>query len=314
MAAAPLNIAVACGGAAGLRLLGDLLASRHRLCAVFAQRPGEQTTLSSVWQFATQNDLPLHDASLLRLPESADLLRRDSADLLLSFRSPVIVCPEALAAPAFGAFNLHTGPLPRYAGMNAVCWAIYHGETQHGVTLHEMVPKIDAGRIVYQAMFDIAEDDTGLSVTNRCIREGQRLFRDLVNQVATDPAAMPRIEQDLSQRSYFGRGVPQDGKLIWDRTARAIVDFVRACDFHPLRSPWGHPRAILRGSVLHIARARRTDAATDGASGVVTRLEGDDAVVNAADEQIRLAQIIVGEDWVAPSSVLRVGDRLEDGD
>jgi len=65
--------------------------------------------------------------------------------------------PEAvLGVPARGAWNLHPGPLPRYAGLNAPSWAIYRGEQRHGVTVHRMDRGIDTGDIAYQETRKVA--------------------------------------------------------------------------------------------------------------------------------------------------------------
>ena len=43
--------------------------------------------------------------------------------------------PDAvLRLPQRAAINFHDGPLPRYAGLNATCWALLQGEEEHAVT------------------------------------------------------------------------------------------------------------------------------------------------------------------------------------
>jgi len=66
-------------------------------------------------------------------------------DLLLNIHSLYVTAREILQTPKIGCFNLHPFPLLRYAGLNPVCWALYDGETTHGVTLHGMTAEIDAG-------------------------------------------------------------------------------------------------------------------------------------------------------------------------
>ena len=61
-----------------------------------------------------------------------------SIDLIISFRSLRILSDYIISFLPYGAFNVHFGPLPHYAGVNAQCWAIFNGEKQHGVTLHRI--------------------------------------------------------------------------------------------------------------------------------------------------------------------------------
>jgi hypothetical protein len=69
-------------------------------------------------------------------------------------------------------------------------------------------PEIDAGLIVYQALFDI-ETATALSLTAKCTRAGVRLVQQLLETAAVDPKAFPRIPQDLAKREYFGAETPR---------------------------------------------------------------------------------------------------------
>ena len=51
--------------------------------------------------------------------------------------------------------NLHNSPLPRYRGVSPINWALKNDEHEHGVTIHEIVPEIDAGPIVAQVRYSI---------------------------------------------------------------------------------------------------------------------------------------------------------------
>ena len=57
--------------------------------------------------------------------------------------------------------------------------------------------------------------------------------------MAEDPEKLPRTTQDLSQRCYYGKKPPNDGRLEWTAPADRIVNFVRACDYFHFESPWG---------------------------------------------------------------------------
>jgi methionyl-tRNA formyltransferase len=154
---------------------------------------------------------------------------------------------------------MHPGPLPQYAGLNAVSWALYHGETSHAVTIHRIVPKVDAGPIAYQSWFDVTERDTALTVSVKCVKAGVPLLLELVKTAAADAAAIPAINQDLSRRRYFGTEIPAGGRLVWTRPARDVANFVRACDYQPFHSPWDHPRTCLEGQEVAILKATRLD-------------------------------------------------------
>ena len=109
--------------------------------------------------------------------------------------------PELLALPRQLAINFHDGPLPRYAGLNATCWALLNGESEHAVTWHVIEDKADTGDILVQQAFPIAADDTAFTLNARCFAFGTQSFGELCNQLANGTAT--GRAQDLTRRSYF---------------------------------------------------------------------------------------------------------------
>ena len=206
-----LNVAVVAEEGAGLEVLKMLGKSEHHVGMVLTSPPGAGRAM--IWSHAATMGYRLLPAKLVRDPAFAQVIRDERIDVLLNVHSLHIIKAPILDAARLGAFNMHPGPLPRYAGLNPSSWAIYRGEARHGVTIHRMLPGIDTGPIAYQTMFDLHEDDTGLSVTLRCVREGLSLMEVLLETAATDPDAIPRIEQDVSQREYFGREIPEGGVI-----------------------------------------------------------------------------------------------------
>jgi UDP-4-amino-4-deoxy-L-arabinose formyltransferase/UDP-glucuronic acid dehydrogenase (UDP-4-keto-hexauronic acid decarboxylating) len=275
-----MRVALLCEEATGARALELVMRSPHQAAAVLT------STGSPVWAAARKLGLAPLAAARVREPGFDAELARLRVDLLLNVHSLCIVPREVLEVPAYGAYNLHPGPLPDYAGLNAPSWAIYHGEPHHGVTLHRMAPGIDTGPIAFQARFAILPEDTGLSLSLRCAEEGLRLIERLL---AADLAKLPLQAQDLAARRYFGRGVPQGGRIDWSERARRIHAFVRACDYRPFASPWGAPVAALEGADVRVLKCALTGLACDRPPGTVRREEGKTHVA-CGDEWLELVR------------------------
>lgn len=70
----------------------------------------------------------------------------------------LIIKPRLIAA-AGKAINLHTGYCPYYRGTNCNLNALYNDDFEHiGITIHEVVPRVDAG-----AIYSITKVDTNRS-------------------------------------------------------------------------------------------------------------------------------------------------------
>jgi UDP-4-amino-4-deoxy-L-arabinose formyltransferase/UDP-glucuronic acid dehydrogenase (UDP-4-keto-hexauronic acid decarboxylating) len=230
-------------------------------------------------------------------------------DLLLNVHALCVLPAELVAAPRIGSFNLHPGPLPRYAGLNAPSWAIYHGEQAHAVTVHWMDGGIDTGPIAYERELDIGEEDTGFSLSAKCVRAGLPLLEDLL--AAAAGGAVPRRPQPARPRRYYGREVPQGGWIDWSRSARQVVNFVRASDFLPFPSPWGHPKASIAGRELSVVKAICTGTPCTEAPGSIGARVGDEVLVACADEWVRLRRVQNGRSVLPAGRVLQPGEQFD---
>jgi methionyl-tRNA formyltransferase len=308
-----VRIALAAEDAAGVQTLKALQQRGHDLVAVMATPMNDQARGTSVWRVASEAGHETWDAQRLADPAFGDVLRERRVDLFLNVYSLIIADTDVLNVARYGSFNLHPGPLPAYAGLNSVSWAIYNGEHSHGVTLHRMESEVDTGAIAFQEIFPIRADDTGLTVSSRCVRIGVEMVTRLVETLERDPRAVPSLAQDLGLRSFYGGGVPRRGRLSWQEPAASVVDFVRACDYHPLSSPWDLPRATLAGREVAVTKAERTHEATHEAPGS-TRLPGGPSVLVAcADEWISVSQVRVDGRRCSPAEALEQSGDSEGG-
>ena len=283
------------------RALRTASQSDHEIVAVLTSATGDKEPAlgATIEGVAAHLGHPVWPAKQVKDPAFAQIVRGQAVDLILNVHSLHVVHAAVLSAARVGTFNLHPGPLPYYAGMNAASWAILNDEPRHGVTLHWMETGIDTGPIAYQAMFDLTPDDTGLSVSRRCARLGLELIKDLLS---TRPADIPRREQDLSKRQYYGFEVPFQGQIPWSSTAR-VDRFVRACNYYPLRSPWGVPLVRFRGEQLGLINVSLTNRACDAPAGRV-HVHADRLFVATDDQWLELNRVLYHSKLVDATDLL----------
>jgi methionyl-tRNA formyltransferase len=216
----------------GYECLRLLLSHGVNVVAVFSHKdnPGEEIWFRSVSALAQEHGLPLYTPASVNTTEWIDRIRALRPDLIFSFYYRNMINEDILALAPLGAYNMHGSLLPRYRGRAPVNWAVVHGETQTGATLHVMVKRADAGDIVDQQAVDIGPEDTAREVfggvTNAaCIV----LERQLENLLA---GRAPRRRQDESQAEYFSGRSASDGRIDWHRSARDIFNLIRAVT-HP---------------------------------------------------------------------------------
>jgi methionyl-tRNA formyltransferase len=210
----------------GVRCLQVLLEAKLSVPLVVTHRddPQERVFFASVAQLAARNGIQtLVDAGEEEIQQR---LQRLGPDFIFSFYYRRMLPVTILAGAKRGAFNMHGSLLPKYRGRAPVNWAVLKGESETGATLHEMVAKPDAGRIVDQQAVPIGADETAAEVMAKVSAAAEAVMRRALPGLIGGTAKLRA--QDLSAGSYFGGRRPEDGRIDWSKSAREIHDLVRA--------------------------------------------------------------------------------------
>ena len=212
----------------GVRCVRELLAQRVDIPLLFthADDPAESQWFASVAQLAAQHGLNVVTPAS---PNTAEWIARGASsqpDFVFSFYYRYMLDQAWLALPRRGALNIHGSLLPKYRGRAPVHWAIIHGESMTGASLHYMVEKPDAGALVDQEAVPILENDTALDVSIKVAGAAETVLRRSLPALIAGTASSRPL--DLAAGSYFGRRRPEDGRIDWRCGARAVHDLVRA--------------------------------------------------------------------------------------
>ena len=212
----------------GVRGLSVLLALGLdiQLLVTHVDDPDENIWFSSVAELAALNDIPVITPSDPNAAEVLEQVRACQPDVLFSFYYRQLLGAELLAVPIIGAYNLHGSLLPKYRGRVPINWAVLHGETETGASLHRMEIKPDAGALVDQQAVAILPNDTAQAVFQKVACATEQLLLRCVPLLLEGRAQ--ETELDLSAGSYFGGRRPEDGRIDWQQTAGEIHNLIRA--------------------------------------------------------------------------------------
>jgi methionyl-tRNA formyltransferase len=212
----------------GVRCLRALLARELPVALVVTHpdAPGEPIWFDSVARHAAWHDIPVITPEDPNSPECVERVRAARPDFLFSFYYRAMLGAELLALPTRGAYNMHGSLLPRYRGRVPVNWAVLHGESETGATLHRMTVKPDAGDIVAQQAVPILPDDTAGEVFRKVTVAAELALYECLPGLIAGTAV--HVRQDLKAGSYFGRRSARDGAIDWRAGARAVHNLVRA--------------------------------------------------------------------------------------
>ena len=188
--------------------------------------PNENVWFGSVAKLCQEKNIPYITPSANELTSLIPKLQDLAPDYIFSFYYRFMIPEQILKCAKIAALNMHGSLLPKYRGRAPVNWAILHGETETGATLHVMEAKPDAGDIVGQATVSIGQDETATDVFGKVSKAAVSVIEQVLPSLLK--GKVPRHPNELQKGSYFGGRKPADGQIHWNQTAKQVHDLVRA--------------------------------------------------------------------------------------
>lgn len=233
--------------------------------AVYSQpdRPsgrGQEVRPNPVAAWARAEGLCLLQPEKLSAEDAAHL-RGLQVDLGVVMAYGQILKDDFLQATRLGLVNFHGSLLPALRGATPVEGALALGLATTGVSLQQVVRKLDAGPLHASATLAVAEGEGRAALRAR--------LGLLAGELAT--AVLPAIlegrsvpvPQDEAQVTYTRRLTRQDAALDFSASARLLAGRIAAME------GWPGSTFEVGGVVIKVGAARAVDRAEDAAPGSV---------------------------------------------
>lgn len=230
-------------------------------------------------------------------PAEWQRIRDLAPDFLFSFYYRALLASELLTIASRGALNMHGSLLPKYRGQVPVNWAIIHGETETGATLHYMVEKPDAGDVVAQTAMPILPDDTAREVSEKVTLAAELTLHRVLPALMAGTA--PRIAQDLSKGSYFSKLKPEERQIDWNGSAARIHNLVRA-----MAPPYPGALTTVAGQPARILRTRLIAAHTGRLPEPLLTLAGGRMIASCVNgDALQILVLEIAGETITPATL-----------
>lgn len=175
--------------------------------------------------------------------ELLSIIKENNPDLIIVASYNQIISESILNE--FKFINIHYALLPKYRGRAVVNWAIINGESDVGVTIHEVVKDLDAGDIYFQEKVKIDINDDIESLYNKLDNVMIENLPKVVENIFNDNAK--KIKQDNTKATYCCTRNPEDSLIDWNNTSIYLYNFIRA-----ISSPYPGAFTFYKGKKLFI--------------------------------------------------------------
>lgn len=166
-----------------------------------------------------------------RIRKDFDFLKDLKPDLILTMAYGQIVPQTVLDIPTYGCLNLHGSILPSYRGAAPIQRAIINGEEKTGITLMEMIDKMDAGRMFATKEVVIDKDDNYSSLCDKLADAAIDVtINNLLNYLNGN---LQGASQDESLVTFADKILPEDEKLDLTKPSCEFINYIRGLSDEP---------------------------------------------------------------------------------
>ena len=221
------------------------------LVVTHADDPHENIWFASVAALCQEQGIPCIQPDANGLLDLLPQFKKIAPDYIFSFYYRYMIASDILATARIAALNMHGSLLPKYRGRAPVNWAILHGETETGASLHIMEAKPDAGDIVGQEAVLIDPDEDATAVFSKVSKAAVQVIQTTLPELVQ--GRVPRTPNVLAKGSYFGGRKPEDGHIHWDQDAKQVHDLIRAVapPYPGAFTDWQGKRMVIAKSKLN---------------------------------------------------------------
>lgn len=177
-------------------------------------------TAPPVKEAAVTHGLPVYQPEKIGGSMELDAIIALEADVIITAAFGQFLPEKLIQSPKFGAVNVHASLLPKYRGGAPVHYSIMKGDNETGVTIMEMVKKMDAGDILSQGAIPILPTDDVGSMFDKLSLLGRDLLLETLPRLIK--GEITPLKQDESRVTYSPNITREEEKIDFNKTAEEI--------------------------------------------------------------------------------------------
>lgn len=229
---------------------------------------------------ALEYNIPVYQPHKIRL--DYEFVKEIKPDLIVTCAYGQILPQGLLDIPRLGSINVHGSLLPKYRGASPIQQALINGDKEAGVTIIEMIDKMDAGEMILKESFIVDEDDNYSSMCDKMAAAGLKALIRAIPLITNHQEE--RIYQDDSQATYCAKISKEDEHLDLSKNSNSVVNWIKALSYTP------GSYVLLDDQILKIYKAKVVDYPS-GAIGEIVKADKNGLYISTGDGVISILEL-----------------------
>ena len=219
----------------------------------------------------------------VKIRKEYEFVKELNPDVIITLAYGQIVPQGLLDIPRYGCLNLHGSLLPKYRGAAPIQYALINNDKVTGMTLMEMVDKMDAGRMYAKKEVVIDEEDNSTSLFKKMAVAAKELILESLPLYID--GKLVGEEQDESQVSFCPTIKPEQEKLDLSLDVYKINGWIKGLSDHP------GAYLYLDGKKIKIYKAKVLNEITDHEVGEIIQADKHGLIVQFIKGQLQILEL-----------------------
>lgn len=219
----------------------------------------------------------------VKIRKEYEFVKELNPDVIITLAYGQIVPQCLLDIPRYGCLNLHGSLLPKYRGAAPIQYALINNDKVTGMTLMEMVDKMDAGRMYAKKEVVIDEEDNSTSLFKKMAVAAKELILESLPLYID--GQLVGEEQDESQVSFCPTIKPEQEKLDLSLDVYKINGWIKGLSDHP------GAYLYLDGKKIKIYKAKVLNEITDHEVGEIIQADKHGLIVQFEKGQLQILEL-----------------------
>tara|TARA_B100000963_G_scaffold61509_1_gene49443 strand:- start:4236 stop:5156 length:921 start_codon:yes stop_codon:yes gene_type:complete len=217
-------------------ILKSIVESKHNIIEVYTQPPkkrdrGQKINLSPIHKYCLEKKIKVRHPEILDTSLEYDYFVKLKADLVIVVAYGKIIPKNYLSIKDLKFINIHASLLPKWRGAAPIHRAIMNLDTETGISIMQITPKLDAGPIMMSSRINITKTIDFETLSNELSILGSKLILESLNKIEKgDDKFIPQIESDAT---YAEKITKSESRIDWKDSASKVIAKINALKPYP---------------------------------------------------------------------------------
>ena len=270
-------------------ILKCLLDNNYNIVGVVSQpdkKVGRKQILTPtpVKSLAVEHNIPVYQPE--KIGDIYEDLKALDIDLIVTCAYGQFLPTKILELPKIRAINVHASLLPKYRGGAPIHKCIIAGEKESGVSIMEMVKKMDAGDVCNVKKVEITESDTMGTLYQKLMICGQEALLEVIDKVIDGTAVF--VPQNEEEATVAWNVSKEEEKIDFSLKGMKVYNHIRGL----IPVPAGY--AYLDGKKMKFHEVGILHETSSKPSGTILSIK-DDALCISLEDKVLLVYMLQPE-------------------